>query len=130
MFYDFWMLFINVASSIAPTPSILFCGYRKLVKVVNFYQVKLCLIIINTFNKNCCLYYWNFDCCCYHCLHWLVTRSIFSIGKTIVAMIIMAAEANNDGNNIKWLFVVVLWHVCCFISGCFFGDIGDGGLFL
>ena len=26
----------------------------------------------------------------------------------MVAMIIVAAEANNDGNNIKWLFVVVL----------------------
>ena len=25
----------------------------------------------------------------------------------MVAVIIMAAEANNDGNSIKWLFVVV-----------------------
>ena len=26
----------------------------------------------------------------------------------MVAMILVAAEANNDGNNINWLFVVVL----------------------
>ena len=26
----------------------------------------------------------------------------------------MAVEANNDGNNIKWLFVMVLQGVCCF----------------
>ena len=26
-----------------------------------------------------------------------------------MAMMIMAAEANNGGNNIKWLFVVVQW---------------------
>ena len=37
----------------------------------------------------------------------------------MVAMIIVAAY----GNNIKWLFVVVLQGVCC-------GDIGVGGLFL
>ena len=35
----------------------------------------------------------------------------------------MVSEANNDGNNIKWLFVVVLQSVCCFIFGCFLGDI-------
>ena len=28
--------------------------------------------------------------------------------KIMVAMIIMAVEANNDGNNIKWSFAVVL----------------------
>ena len=37
----------------------------------------------------------------------------------MVAMILVAAEANNDGNNIKWLFVVVLEGVGCFIVGCF-----------
>ena len=31
----------------------------------------------------------------------------------------MEAEGNNDRNNIKWLFVVVLQGVCCFIFGCF-----------
>ena len=48
----------------------------------------------------------------------------------MVAMIMMAAEANNDGNNIKWSFVVVREGGCCFIFGCFLGDIGVGGLFL
>ena len=38
---------------------------------------------------------------------------------TMVAMIIVAAEVNNDGNNIKWLFVVALQGVSCFIVGCF-----------
>ena len=42
----------------------------------------------------------------------------------------MAAEANNDGNNIKWSFVVVREGGCYFIFGCFLGDIGVGGLFL
>ena len=38
---------------------------------------------------------------------------------TMVAMIIVATEVNNDGNNIKWLFVVVLQGVCCFTVGSF-----------
>ena len=29
-------------------------------------------------------------------------------GKIMAAMIIMAVEANNDSNNIKWSFAVVL----------------------
>ena len=37
----------------------------------------------------------------------------------MVAMIIVAAEANNDRNNIKWLLLVVLKGVGCFIIGCF-----------
>ena len=52
----------------------------------------------------------------------------------MVAMIIMATEANNDGNNVKWSIVVVLEGGCCFILlfcfGYFLGDIGVGGLFL
>ena len=36
----------------------------------------------------------------------------------------MAAQANNVGNNIKCLFVVVLQGVCCFICGSFVGNIG------
>ena len=47
-----------------------------------------------------------------------------------MAMIIMVAEANNDGSNIKWSFVVVFEGGCCFIFGCFLGDISVGGLFL
>ena len=47
-----------------------------------------------------------------------------------MAMIIMAAEANNSGNNIKWSFVVVLEGGCCFIFSCFLGDIGVSELFL
>ena len=43
---------------------------------------------------------------------------------------IMAAEANYDANNIKWPLVVVLEGGCCFIFGCFLGDIGVGWLFL
>ena len=34
--------------------------------------------------------------------------SLISKEKIMVAMIIMAVEANNDGNNIKWSFAVVL----------------------
>ena len=37
----------------------------------------------------------------------------------MVTMITIVAEATDDGNNIKWLFVVVLQGVCCFIFGCF-----------
>ena len=37
----------------------------------------------------------------------------------MVAVIIVVAEANNDSNNIKWLFVVVLKGAGCFIVGCF-----------
>ena len=48
----------------------------------------------------------------------------------MVAIIILAMEANNDGNIIKWSFAVVLYGVCCFIFECFLGDIGVGGLFL
>ena len=48
----------------------------------------------------------------------------------MVAMIIMAAEANNHGNNIKQSFLVVLEVGYCFIFVCFLGDIGVGGLFL
>ena len=33
----------------------------------------------------------------------------------------MAAESNNGDNNIKWLFVVVLQSVCCFIFGSYLG---------
>ena len=35
----------------------------------------------------------------------------------------MAVEANNDGNNIKWLRVVVFLGVCCFIFDSFLGVI-------
>ena len=42
-------------------------------------------------------------------------------------MIIVAAEANNDGNNIQWLFAVVRQGVCCFICRCFLEDIGVVG---
>ena len=45
-------------------------------------------------------------------------------------MIIVATEANNDGNNIKWSFVVVLEGGCCFIFRYILRDIGVGGLFL
>ena len=48
----------------------------------------------------------------------------------MVVMTIMAVEATNDGNNIKWSFVVVLEGGCCFIFGRFLGDISVGGLFL
>ena len=48
----------------------------------------------------------------------------------IYIIYILAVEANNDGNNIKGLFVVVLLDVCCLIFGCFLGDIGVGGLLL
>ena len=48
----------------------------------------------------------------------------------MVAVIIMAEEANNHGNNIKWSLVVVLEGGCCFICGCFLGGIDVGGLFL
>ena len=47
-----------------------------------------------------------------------------------MAMIIMAAEANKGGSNIKWSFIVVLEGGCCFIFGCLLGDIGVSGLFL
>ena len=35
----------------------------------------------------------------------------------------MAVEANNDGNNVKWLLVVVFLGVCCFIFDSFLGVI-------
>ena len=54
---------------------------------------------------------------------------IISLGKIMVAMIIMVAEANNDGNNIYWSFVVVLEGGCCFIFGCFLVDIGRWAVF-
>ena len=44
-------------------------------------------------------------------------------------MIIVVVEANSDGNNIQWLFAVVLQGVCCFIFGCFLGDIGVASCF-
>ena len=39
-----------------------------------------------------------------------------SKGKIMVAMIIMVVEANNDGNNIKYSFLVVLEGGCCFFG--------------
>ena len=48
----------------------------------------------------------------------------------MVTMIIMVAEANNDGNNIKLSFIEVLEGGCSFIFRCFFGDIGVCGLSL
>ena len=53
-----------------------------------------------------------------------------SKGKIMVAMVIMVVEANNDGNNINWSFLVVLEGGCCFFGGCFLEDISVGGLFL
>ena len=42
----------------------------------------------------------------------------------------MAVEANNDGNNVKCLFVVVLSGCLLFYFWVLLGDIGVGGLFL
>ena len=39
----------------------------------------------------------------------------------MVAMVIMATQANNDGSNIKWSFEVVLESDCSLIFGCFLG---------
>ena len=47
-----------------------------------------------------------------------------------MAVIIMATEVNNNGNNIKWSFVVILEGGWCFIFVCFLGDIGVSRLFL
>ena len=47
----------------------------------------------------------------------------------MVAMLIMAAEANSDGSNIKWSFEVVLESGCSLLFGCLVWDIGVGGLF-
>ena len=47
-----------------------------------------------------------------------------------MSMIIMVAAANNDSNNIMWLFAVIHQSVCCFIFGYFLGDRGVGWLLL
>ena len=44
-------------------------------------------------------------------------------------MLIMAAEANSDGSNIKWSFEVVLDSGCSLVFECFLGGIDVGGLF-
>ena len=60
----------------------------------------------------------------------IIIYNIYNIIYIIYIIYILAVEANNDGNNIKGLFVVVLLDVCCLIFGCFLGDIGVGGLLL
>ena len=86
--------------------------WLQVIALSEIYLVKLRLIIIITFTKNCCLFYCDFDCCCYHCilLLFIISYTLFyQYRYTMMAMMIMAAEANNSGNNIKWLFVVVQW---------------------
>ena len=83
--------------------------------------------------------YCGFGCCCYHCLQWWVARYTISMGKIMMAMMIIAVEANNDYSNVKcWSFVVVLedgcskWFLKMAADGCSWwgqGDIVVGGLF-
>ena len=86
------------------------------VKIVAFFIATLIAVVIIAFN------------------YLLLVISYYQYEFTMVAMIIVAAEANNDGNNIYWLFIVVLQGVCCFIFVCFLGNIdveergGRGGL--
>ena len=49
------------------------------------------------------------------------TRCIISKVKTLVAMVIMKTEDNNDGSNIKWSLEMVFEGACSLVFGCFFG---------
>ena len=110
-----------------------FFGDRQKLKVVNFCQKELCLIIIIAFTKYCC-----------HSIiiaasvavvivasndNIIITSYFNSKVKMMMAMIIMAAEANNDGSNIKWSFEVVPECSCSLVFRYILGDIGMSGLF-
>ena len=54
------------------------------------------------------------------------TRYIISKVETLVAMVIMTTEANNDGSNIKWSFEMVLEGAYYLVFGCFLEYISVG----
>ena len=113
----------------------------SVMKVGNFWQEGICHIIITTFTKSSCHYYWGFGCCCYHCLSWWVTCYISSKVKIMLggggvrgsgggrwALVIMAAKANENGSNVRWSFKVILESCWSLVFRCFLVDISMWGM--
>ena len=55
-------------------------------------------------------------------MHYIISKV-----KIIVIMVIVAAETNSDGSNIKWSVEVFLDSSCSLAFGCFLGSNGIRG---
>ena len=86
-----WLTFAQLNSVLLPL--------LLLLKIISFVTATFAVVVIIAFN------------------YLLLVIHYYQYGFTMVAMIIVTAKANNDGNYIQRSFVVVLQGVCYFIFG-------------